>query len=151
MFSWQELQRPVIAGTCTHADKRSQITFHHYSSIWMTLSSGHYSPVLVDNTTSALLRIWAMAAVSLFFSSFLSSPISRFKFPRSPFSFFIPVLEQSQRHKSFETALKWHVSGTPHYNTHKCFINVLPDLSDDVCVVTLSQDGIQWMFLYGLQ
>lgn len=87
-----------------HTGKCSKIPFHQYCSIWVTFSSGPHSPVFVDNTTSALLRIWVMAAASLFLSSFLSSPTSLFKLPRSLFSFLASILEQSQSYTSLKMA-----------------------------------------------
>lgn len=40
---------------------------------------------------------------------------------------------------------------TTHLNTYKCFVHVFTDVCNDACTVALSEDGVQWVFLYGLQ
>lgn len=96
MLRWQELQRPVITSTC----RCREVLCNCISSSlqWVNCPPLHW-PVLVDKTTSALLRIWVMAAVSLVFNSFLSSVISLFKPTLSPFFCidFIPTLKEIEK------------------------------------------------------
>lgn len=94
MLCWQELQRPVITGTCRCRWREALCDCISSSHQWVNLPPLHW-PVLVDKTTSALLRIWVMAVVSLVFNSFLSSVISLLKLALSPLLciFFIPTFK----------------------------------------------------------